>query len=86
MTPFEINLLLHIYTTPNPPNNLDLPLTKDTLLSFMENGLIINEGDNLYTVTKRGSAHVNQLCQLPYPVLVWADKNGDIIEENGQWN
>lgn len=51
--------------------------------SHLTNGLIEadeSEGEGVYNATARGVAHIYQLCETPFPVQQWVDRNGKVIE------
>ena len=68
MTPFEINFLLHCFTTPLPYN---LSEVRDaTIGRFLHLGLI-EEKEDYYICTDMGLVYVDMLKNLPLPVLVF---------------
>jgi len=89
LSPAEIEVLLHCYYSPEKHPRIDTPCVRACLANLELCGLIEKQVykseidiTNLSThkTTKRGEAHINQLCNLPLPKLVWADHNGRIIE------
>lgn len=77
MTPNEIEVLIHYYTSPGPPPRVEAPAVLDAIRRLRAHGLLDNGG----RVTERGEAHVKQLCSLPFPVQVlWIGYDGNPIE------
>jgi hypothetical protein len=50
-------------------------------VKFIGAGLLQSSSGNPsgYEGTEKGKAHLEQLCNLPYPVLAWVDANGNLI-------
>jgi len=71
MSPLEIHCLLEIYALGSPTNdgNYQQKMAHDTL---EDNGLIRKQnqpgGGYLYKITAKGQAHVDNLCDLHFPV------------------
>lgn len=82
MSPYEIKLLLDIYTTPDWHKNRGEPIIGETLSKFEDNNLIVYglSMDNT-KLTSKGRAHVSQLCYLPFPqeIKQWVDHAGNAI-------
>ena len=82
MTPNDIDVLLHCYTSPEPHPRQDAPAVRESIQWFLTEGLIQPEKDRgVYSTTDRGAAHVRQLCALPWPKPAWVDEQGNIIGE-----
>lgn len=82
MTPYEIKLLLDIYTIPNWFENRSEPILGETLSKFENNDLIVyGLGLTNTKLTVKGRAHVSQLCNLPFPqeLKQWVDFSGNHI-------
>lgn len=81
MSPYEIQLLFHIYTTPVRFENDHLPLYKDEINSFILNDLIKPNQDREsgFEVTKRGEAMCLAIQKVSIPECVFLDKNGEVI-------
>jgi hypothetical protein len=82
MTPYEIKLLLDIYTTPDWYSGRDEPILAETLEKFERVGIIVWGGRNRESkLTSKGRAHVSQLCNLPFPkeLKQWVDHAGKAI-------
>lgn len=80
MTPYEINLLLHIHTTPTPVRHSSI--LKDTLQDFLCERLIVDspKSGSGYECTDKGVAHIAQLCNLPFPDVQFVDFAGRRIQ------
>ena len=91
MTPNSIEVLIHCHCSPINHPRADAPAVKSALRELEENGLItrdFNEADRAcydagsYKTTERGVAHIEQLCQLSFPVSMWVGANGQVIVHN----
>lgn len=77
MTPYEIGIMLHIYTRAGPFSDSgipsDAPIFSSTLDALSGAGLI--EGstttDHGFSATSRGRAYVEFLMQMPLPEQEW---------------
>lgn len=84
MTPYEIKLLLDIYTSPNWFEGRDEQIFKETIKGFENSGLIAIVGySGTARLTRKGRAHVIQLCNLLYPAeaTYWVDQFGNKIPD-----
>ena len=81
MTPNAIEILIHCYCTPEPHPRQHAPAVAEELEHMELNGLIekIDDRTNAYRTTERGNAHIQQLCQLAWPVKAWIGSDGKII-------
>lgn len=83
MTPYEIKLLLDIYTTPNCLDDRQEPILQKTIEKFESHDLIRNYGSDIsfYQLTDKGLYHISQLCSLPFPQEFkrWIDFAGNEI-------
>lgn len=84
MTPNEIEILLHCHTTPIVHPRVDAPAVNSAIEMFLGCSIItINEvidADTIYTTTDKGRALVQMLCDVEFPVQVWADDSGKVIK------
>lgn len=78
MTPLAIEILLHFHVSPLPHPLSAYPAVADEIESQLRDGLIEEEKAS-YRTTERGKAHIRQLCNLPFPTQMWADKDGNKI-------
>jgi hypothetical protein len=80
MTPISIEILLKCYYSPEPLEFIDSTVTQEIVREFMDDGLIeLGDESGCFKATEKGRAHVEQLCNLPYPVAVWIGGNGKPI-------
>jgi hypothetical protein len=80
MTPNEIEILIHYHVSPAPHPRIDALAVNEATRRMVDNGLIEQREDEGYHTTDRGRAHISQLCTLPWPVAVWADRDGLTID------
>jgi len=80
MTPNDIEILIHCHVSPRPHPRADAIAVKETLRSLETNGLIERRGGGEYCTTKRGQAHMEQLCGLAWPVEAWVGADGKVIK------
>ena len=76
MTPFEIRVLLHYFTTPSEPPEQNAPIFPATIQKFLEDGLIqrvqeVGPDGAKYETSNRGEAYCKALTELPLPVQKW---------------
>lgn len=76
MTPSEIEVLIHCHVSPAEHPRSHASAVQQALQSLNMAGLI----DRLHRTTKRGQAHVEQLCRLTWPVAVWIGADGKKID------
>ena len=72
MSPLEIKIMLHYYTTPEeyePPT--DSPLYPATLASFIKDGLLKYDDVGNKEITEKGTFYVNALINTPIPIASW---------------
>ena len=82
MTPYEIKLLLDIYSFADWYVSRSEPIFAETVSNFEANGLIELGGSiSKAKLTSKGRAHVSQLCNLPFPqeIKQWVDHAGGVI-------
>ena len=77
MTPNSIEVLIHCHCSPKEHPRANTSAVQDALKELETNGLIVrtdesdrNVYDGQYKTTERGAAHIEQLCQLSYPVAM----------------
>ncbi len=83
MTPNDIDVLLHYYVSSTEHPRINSPAVKETIHNFIDNGLIQSTdvvGQHQYETTPKGSAHVAQLCALPWPTKAWIGVVGKVID------
>lgn len=72
MSPYEIELLLHFHTRPDPLATFsDSPLLGETLSRFCHAGLL-NQRDGHYTEGPALACWVEAVCAIPAPVQTWS--------------
>lgn len=81
MTPIQIEFLLHCYYSSEIYRNLDDPAIIEAIADGLKDGLIEPHKSltDVYTATRKGSAHVIQICRLPLPIERWVDFTGTPI-------
>jgi len=80
MTPNDIEILIHCHVSPAVHPRADAPAVKEALRSLEVNGLIEQRDGDGYCTTKRGQAHMDQLCGLAWPTKAWVGADGKVIE------
>ena len=74
MTPNDIEILLHFYTTPEPHERMDALAVKEAIESFLERKILVyDNGDARFHVTGKGEKLVHMLCETPDPIQRWLD-------------
>lgn len=73
-TPYEIKLLLHLHTTPEPWPLAHTDHYRSTMSRFESIGLI--DRTDFPAVTWKGKALVDMWCSQPHPVAIWVDPRG----------
>ena len=80
MTPNDLDVLLHYYTTVDAPHErLQAPAVVDTISRFLAYGIFeeankyFTPGSGLYKVTAKGKAWVQMILGTPYPEFRWVD-------------
>ena len=79
MTPNDIEILIHYHVSPAPHPRISAPAVESATLMLQEHGLI-HLVDGSYRTTDRGSAHVQQLCELDFPRAAWVSAAGEVIK------
>ena len=74
MTPFEIDILFHYYTTPTEHRGVteNPPIGPSTMQWLVDEGLLAVRKERsqygaTYECTKRGECWINHVCNLPLP-------------------
>lgn len=80
MTPNDIDILLHYYTTPEEHERIEAPAVSKAIQSFLDRGILrlatLDEKlvwAGSYRVTEKGQKLVTMLCSTPDPVFRWID-------------
>jgi len=83
MTPYEINLFLHIHTTPAKFENSGNEIYISTTEQFKNDDLIKLNLENScchgYQLTDKGLAYLSLLTSIPYPDVFYFDSHGHKI-------
>jgi len=79
MTPNDIEILIHCHVSPAPHPRYEY--ITDVIRQLLTSDLI-QHGDepNSFRTTERGAAHVEQLCDTPWPVQAWVRADGEVIK------
>lgn len=81
MTPNEIEVLLHCYTSLSVHPRIQAPAVKEAISMFLGCDILIKaSGVEWYTTTGRGEALVKVLCNTKFPTEAWVDENGKVIK------
>ena len=84
MTPNYIEVLIHCHTAPCIHPRIDALVVMGAIEKLLKQDLIFKMGgQEYYVTTKRGKAHMKQLCDLEIPKQAWVDANGEIIDIGG---
>ena len=87
MTPYELNILIHIYTIPVKFPHDSTNLYARTIKTFIGQGIIISaNAESGYKLTEKGAAWLISILQTPMPIQAWVDVNGKIIEQTNELN
>ncbi len=78
MTPLNIEVLLHCYTSRAIFSRADAPAVQETIDLFLKENLI-EASEDYYSTTERGAALVWLLCSTPLPEQRWVDEDGNVI-------
>jgi hypothetical protein len=79
MSPLHLEILLHAYTKPFPYPS-DARVTRAYMAELVREGLLYQvDGEVFYRTTPKGTAHVKQLCGLPFPQQAWIGIDGQVI-------
>jgi hypothetical protein len=70
MTPLEIQMLLHFYTT-TAPWTAWYSAQESALCTFVAQELVTGNQDDGVCLTSRGKAYVEFLMAMPLPVMEW---------------
>ncbi len=84
MTPYEIDLFLHIATTPSKYEYSEADIYLNVTKGFMAAGIIeisINKDCvHGFSLTPKGHAYLKLLTSIPYPTVVFFDANNNEIK------
>lgn len=78
MTPNDIEVLIHCYCHAGKHPRSDAPAVKKTFEMLNNNGLIYYCNGE-YKTTRKGAAHIKQLCSLPFPREAFIRFDGEEI-------
>lgn len=82
MTPNEIDVLMHCYTSPMIHERFEAPAVQEAIGMLLALGAVekdSNRGDDQYRTTNLGRAWVEAICNVPVPTAVFLDKDGKPI-------
>lgn len=81
MSPYELNILLHIYTCPGHFTVDKTNVFNKTIEKFLISEVITDTKDtkNGYKVTEMGEAFIKCILKTEYPELVYVDCLGEIV-------
>jgi len=81
MTPYELTVLIHHYTSLGCFEYSNTELYKNTVIRFVFDGLFIqcSNRDNGYAVTDLGKAWISVILKTPIPKLAYVDAEGKIV-------
>lgn len=82
MTPYELSVLIHHYTSPAKFEHCHKTLYTATVQTFVNQSVFRRdtEKDNGYRVTNLGKAWLQVILQTPLPKQVYADAQDQIIK------
>jgi len=80
MTPNDIEILIHYYSSPSIHPRIDAPAVTESIQEFVKNGILERGGDFGFRVTNKGRALMKLLCSTSFPIAAWVDENGKAIE------
>lgn len=69
MTPFEINLMFHFYTSSAEPREAQALTYKPTIKMLMSEGLVWSD-EGIIRTTPRGEKYCEMLKDTPLPIIV----------------
>jgi hypothetical protein len=78
-TPNDIEVLLHHHYSPDPHPRRDAPAVMGSINKFRRAGIFTDQVQP--TLTEKGTAWVNMICNTPYPRQVYVDQNNNVIEQ-----
>lgn len=82
MNCIAIEVLIHCHVFPAPHPRGTTPTAMKAINYLLGSDLIKEDGsteDGRYITTERGDVHIRHLKDLPFPVAVWNNQNGDEI-------
>ncbi len=85
MTPNDIEVLIHCYTSGSEHPRISAPAVKESIKEYIEQGMIekasgFSNNNLVYITTERGAAHIANLCSIPFPEKTWVNSNGEVIK------
>ena len=81
MTPNEIEVLIFCHVSPVKHPRIEAPAVRKALVMLEKHGMIKRVEFSSYQTTKRGNAHIETLCQTPWPFKEYIDHFKEIGEE-----
>ena len=83
MTTTELELLIYHFRNQTPHPDIGNDEVNNAVNTLLGLDLITkDEGGNVddtYDITNKGHAHLEQLCNIPLPILKWVNTDGIII-------
>jgi hypothetical protein len=81
MTPNDIEIILHYYTTQEPHPRKDAFAVVESTQNFINNKILEHSFNNEsgYEVTPKGEAYIKLLLSIPFPEEVFLDQYGNTI-------
>lgn len=80
MTPSDIEFLIHCHVSPRKFERFDAPAVQNALRVFLANNMVVRQEAGIYGTTARGAAHIEQLCNVPLPVVTFIGFDGKQIK------
>lgn len=80
MSSFQINIMLHYYTTPRPYDGEESDEAIASTTQELVKARMLYPAPNIsYQLTKKGTVYVEKLISIPYPIetTVWAFPEDD---------
>ena len=80
LPPVYIEILMNIHGRREPYGHADAPILREAVKDFLLHEIIEDSGDYpRYTLTRRGRALVDMICNTPLPALVFVDPRTEAI-------
>ncbi len=82
MTPYEMGILIHIYTTPRKHELTGTPLYEEVINQFGSMQVIRHDDEEAdrYRLTKLGEAWLKSALSTPVPTTAYVDSHGKVID------
>lgn len=82
MTPYELNILIHVHTCPDHFKVGETELLNSTIKEFLSNGAITHDSDskNGYGTTDLGKAWLISILKTKIPKIVYMDEQNQPIK------